>query len=77
MLAQHLADRLDTPPQPTPLTPLGMLTDEADDHCPGRSSPTAKKAQALFRITFTLLNSAFSGFKHLISADPSRVRPRR
>ena len=71
MLAQHLADRLDTPPQPIPLTPLGMLTDEVDDHCPGRSSPAAKKAQAAFRITFTLLNSAFSHFRHLISADPS------
>lgn len=71
MLAQHLADRLDTPPQPIPRTPLGMLTDEVDDHCPGRSTSAAKKAQAPFRIAFTLLNSAFSRFKHLISADPS------
>ena len=32
MLAEHLADRLDAPPQPIRLTPVGMFTDEVDDH---------------------------------------------
>lgn len=43
MAAQDLADRLDTPPQPLRVTPVGVLADEVDDHCPGRSSSAAKK----------------------------------
>ena len=32
MLAEHLPDRLDTPPQPLRVTPVGVLADEVDDH---------------------------------------------
>lgn len=77
MITQDLADRLDTPPQPLRLTPLGMLTDDVNDHCPGRSSSAAKKAEAAFKIALALLSSAFSRFNHLISADSSLVTPGR
>lgn len=34
MITQDLADRLDTPPQPLRLTPLGMLTDDVNRSLP-------------------------------------------
>ncbi len=77
MVAQDLADRLDTPPQPIHLTPLGVFTDEVDDHCPGRSSSAAKKAEVAFRIALALFSSAFSRFNRLISADSSLEMPGR
>ena len=53
MLTQHGADRRDTPSQPAVSGPVtGVLADEVHDHCPGRSSSAAKRAEAAFKIAF-------------------------
>ena len=71
VLAQHGADRLDTPPQPTGLAVVGVLADELHDQREGRSSSAAKKADAAFKIALARFSSAFSRFNRFTSADSS------
>ena len=79
--SQHLgqggADRLDTPPQPVTLTPVGVLVDELRDQREGRSSSAAKKADAAFRMALARLRSAFSRFNRRTSKDSSVAVPGR
>ena len=77
VLGEHRADRFDTPPQTTPVTPVGMSTDEVHDQPCGRSNSAAKKADAAFKIAFARLSSAFSRFSRFSSADSSDVTPGR
>lgn len=80
-LGERGADRLDTPSQTLPVGVLVLLTDVlvdvAHDQRCGRSSSAAKKADALLRIAFARLSSAFSRFSRFSSADSSDVTPGR
>ncbi len=77
MLGQHGADRLDTPPQTTGLTPISVSPDEVHNQPCGRSSSAAKKAEAAFRIEFARFNSAFSRFSRRTCSDSSLLSPAR
>jgi hypothetical protein len=80
VLGEHLADRLDTPPQTAAsrvLTAICVLADELHDDREGRSSSAAKKADAAFRIAFARLSSAISRFSRRTSADSCDVVPAR
>src|SRR5262249_39731264 len=78
VLAQHGADRLDTPAQPARTHAAGLvLVDEPHERCCGRSSPAAKKTDAALRISLARRSSAFSRFSRLISACSSLVSPGR
>ncbi len=69
MLRKHSADRLDTPPQTTGLTPIGVSPNEIYDQPCGRSSSAAKKTDAAFKIPFARFSSATSRRKSRTCAD--------
>ena len=77
MLAQHGADRLDTPAQPAVLAVAGVLADELHHPLEGRSSSAAKEADAERRIALARRSSATSRLSRFTSADSSLVTPGR